>query len=181
MKLTVEDFEKLGVKEAHIKPLIGEINKWFEKFSINTTNRLVDSLANILHETARFRYSEEIGGSNSYDGGVLYKGRGIVQLTHKYNYLAFQNWLKGLGIVVDLVKTPQLISQRADLSVLSFIWFWEANNFSKLSDEGKFKEICAIWNTGKADRPIERINGWKERCEYKVKVEAWLQDMIDGL
>lgn len=181
MKLTVEDFKKLGVQEKHIKPLIEEINKWFDVFNINTTNRLVDSLANILHETALFRYSEEVGGSNSYDGGILYKGRGIVQITHRYNYLAFQEWLKKLGISVDLIKTPQLVSQRADLSVLSFCWFWEANNFSKLSDEGKFKEICAIWNTGKADRPIEKINGWKERNNYKVKVEAWLQDMINGL
>ena len=181
MNLTVEDFKKLGVKESHIKPLIGEINKWFEKFGINTTNRLVDSLANILHETALFKYSEEIGGSNSYDGGILYKGRGIVQITHKYNYLAFQNWLKGLGVNLDLVKNPKLVAERADLSVLSFCWFWEANKFSKLSDEGKFKEICAIWNTGKADRPVERINGWKERNQYKLKVEAWLQDMIDGL
>lgn len=181
MKLTVEDFKKLGVQEKHIKPLIGEINKWFDRFGINTTNRLVDSLANILHETALFRYLEEIGGSNSYNGGILYKGRGIVHLTHKYNYIAFQYWLKGLGIDVNLVLNPMYVSQRADLSVLSFCWFWETNNFSKLSDEGKFKEICAIWNTGKADRPVEKINGWKERNNYKVKVEAWLQDMINNL
>ena len=43
-----------------------------------------------------------------YDGGSAFRGRGLVQLTHRRNYQAVQNILASNGINIDLVENPDL-------------------------------------------------------------------------
>lgn len=44
----------------------------------------------------------------NYDGGSNYRGRGLVQLTHRRNYQAVQDRLAAKGINIDLVGNPDL-------------------------------------------------------------------------
>ena len=120
MKLTIEDFMLIGVKEVYIEPLLPYINLYFEKYGINTENRIKYALANIFHETNMLKALLEIGGGkDSYDGGRMYCGRGLPQLTHIRNYSAFQQWLKDEeGIVVDKVERECTLRTRTTAATL---------------------------------------------------------------
>jgi hypothetical protein len=89
-------------------------------------NRLLTETAYVLatayHETARFKYMEEIGRGEGRDYGepillirgktVTYHGRGFVQLTWLVNYLRMERKL-GLKIVdnPDAVMDPEIANQ----------------------------------------------------------------------
>lgn len=85
--------------------------------------RLVEDIAYVMatahHETARFKYTEEIGKGAGHDYGepmwlirnqrVAYYGRGYVQLTWLQNYARMSVLLSAeLGREIDLVSKPEL-------------------------------------------------------------------------
>ena len=79
-------------------------------------------LAQMSHETGQFNYKEEIGGGkDSYDGGKKYKGRGYIQLTHKYNYAFY-----GKEFGVDLVGNPDL-AKDGELAAKIAVSYWMRN------------------------------------------------------
>lgn len=61
-----------------------------------------------------------------YDGGKKYKGRGLIQLTHKYNYEEV-----GKRIGVDLVAKPELVNS-PKYAVPAAIAYMEMKGFFKL-------------------------------------------------
>jgi predicted chitinase len=74
-------------------------------------------LAQMRHESGNFKYDEEIGGGHDYyDGGKRYRGRGYIQLTHKYNYKTYGDML-GIDLVnnPELAKDPKIAAQIAVL------------------------------------------------------------------
>jgi predicted chitinase len=76
-------------------------------------------LAQMSHESGGFNYKEEIsGGKDSYDGGKRYKGRGYIQLTHRYNYAKY-----GKEFGVDLVKNPDL-AKDGELAAKIAVSYW---------------------------------------------------------
>ena len=63
--------------------------------------------------------------------GRSYYGRGVIQLSWNYNYGAFSEWLYTNGMLPDLItakdtllKRPDYVALKGDLSILSGIWFW---------------------------------------------------------
>lgn len=79
-------------------------------------------LAQMSHESGGFNYKEEIsGGKDSYDGGKRYKGRGYIQLTHRYNYAKY-----GKEFGVDLVKNPDL-AKDGELAAKIAVSYWMRN------------------------------------------------------
>lgn len=97
---------------------------------------------------ANFVYGGRMGNNTTGDG-YKYRGRGVIQLTGKDNYAAFQ---KATGIPVldnpDLLKEPRYALESA-------IWFWNKNNLNALADQNNFKAITQRINGGQngaADR-----------------------------
>lgn len=175
LKLDVKDFEYFGCKVKNVEPYIDEINICFQEINLITDKEIVACLANVLLETGCFRYMSEIAPNGNVRGGHKYKGRGLVQLTHDYNYKAFNEYLKGRGLNYDVVTNPDLVATVPKLAVMSLTWFWEVNGFSELAKQGRFRAICGIWNAGRADAIV--INGWNERLAYKHKVESWILEI----
>lgn len=115
------------------------LNKYFDKYKVNTSDRMAAFLAQIGHESAELRYVEEIASGSAYEGrkdlgniqkgdGVRYKGRGLIQVTGRSNYTAIS---KDLG--VDFVSNPKLL-QEPEYAVLCAFWYWDKHKLNELSD-----------------------------------------------
>ena len=88
MKYTNDDLLQLGVKNS--APFIEWLNLYSDKFGINTPNRIIAFLMNLLHESGDFVHVEELASGDVYDtrvnlgntpqkdgDGRKYKGRGL--------------------------------------------------------------------------------------------------------
>ena len=98
-------------------------------------------------------YANRMGNSNEASGdGWKYKGRGIIMLTGKNNYRAYQNSGYCVG---DLLSHPEWLAQYPG-ALKSAMWFWKANNLSSLADHDDGSKI-----TGDkiCEQITRRING----------------------
>jgi putative chitinase len=97
-------------------------------------------------------YANRMGnGSEATRDGWTYRGRGLIQLTGKDNYVAFG---EEIGRVDDVLATPELISE-PDLAALSAAWFWHRNGLNALADADDVEAVTRRINGG--------VNGLAER------------------
>jgi putative chitinase len=165
-----------GITDDKVTLYVPLLNKWMPYYSINTKLRQAAFLAQILHESGCFRYTEEIASGEKYDTGKLaeklgntlekdgdgemYKGRGLIMITGKNNYKALA---KGLG--VDFVKQPELLKE-PEYAVQSAAWWWTTRNLNILAERKEFKQITHIINGG--------YNGYPDRLGYYTRAMSVL-------
>ena len=163
--------DAFGTTSTIVEPYIGWLNEYCQKYEINTPLRLAAFLAQIGHESGRFRYTEEIAKGDAYEGrkdlgnvckgdGKKFKGRGLIQVTGRYNYEAIS---KDLGI--DFVGSPTLLSS-PEYAVWSACWYWDKRKLNALADEGRFRDITKAINGG--------YNGLEDREKLYVKCKRML-------
>jgi putative chitinase len=141
-----------------------------DQFKINTRLRMAAFIAQVGHESGQFRYVRELGGDqylSKYDTGPLaarlgntpeadgdgqkYRGRGLIQITGRDNYLVCSKALFGDD---RLLRTPELLEQ-AEWACKSAAWFWNSRSLNALADKGDFQGITRRINGG--------LNGLAER------------------
>ncbi|MCS4301017.1 hypothetical protein [Chryseobacterium sp. BIGb0232] len=88
---------KISENRDKIKLFTDEMNAMFKKFSIKTCRRKIHFLGQMYLETISFTYTYESRDSvpANYKGGVPFQGRGMKQITHDYNYLAYYDYVNG--------------------------------------------------------------------------------------
>lgn len=92
---------------------------------------------------ANLVYSSRMGNGSAESGeGWKYRGRGLKQLTGKYNYDKCGSYL-GL----DLVADPDLLLQPL-AACRSAGWFWKTNNLESFADAGDIKGMTKKINGG---------------------------------
>lgn len=132
------------------------LNVAMVEFEINTTDRRAAFLAQIGHESGQLRYVKELASGEAYDGrkdlgnveegdGVRYKGRGLIQITGRSNYLQCSKALFGDD---RLIQFPELLEDPVN-ACRSAAWFWKSRRLNELADGG-MKEFGII---------TRRING----------------------
>ena len=168
--ITKEQLSKIYV-EADPKKVdifLEPLNQTMEEFEINTPQRIRMFLAQLGHESGQLRYVEELASGQAYEGrvdlgnlsagdGVKYKGRGLIQITGKRNYL-----LCGLALDLPLLEQPTLLAQLPH-SCRSAGWFWQNNNLNALCDLNLFEKLTKRINGG--------LNGYADR--YKIYQRAF--------
>ena len=190
MKLTKEDFEylKLNVKYLDL------LNKYCGIYNINTPSRIKCFFANLAWESNNFytvREKIEVG-SKGYEGnlslgntqkgdGLLFIGRGLSQLTGRWNYTDFNKWLKSNGYNYDVIASPELVCTNDELVVLSAIYFWVTKKLEVYADKDDFVNVCSIWNRGKTIVKEEdklKINGLSQRIEKYNLINNWFKTLV---
>jgi len=158
-----------GKKRCEIfAPLLAQI---MPIWGINTPQRQAMFLAQVMHESGEFRYLAELGNDkylSKYDtgrlaaalgntpeadgDGQLYKGRGLIQITGRANYMTC-----GHGLQLPLLKNPKLLEEPRH-AVASACWFWFNRGLNKHADLNAITACTKAINGG--------INGLDDRIEY---------------
>lgn len=148
------------------------INKYLTEFGITTPLRLAHYLAQIAHESAELRYTQEIASGAAYEGrkdlgntqrgdGIRYKGRGLIQITGRANYQAYKRYCG-----FDVVSNPSLLELPLG-AVRSSMWFFSVYKaLNKLADKDDIEAITRKINGG--------LNGLQERKKYLARAKKAL-------
>ena len=98
--------------------------KYFTQHNVYQYERNKQAIANRVYEN-------RMGNGNEKSGdGWKYRGRGLIQITGKANYIEFAKW-EGLP---SLVTSPDQITNNLALTVQVAIWYWQSRKLAQLSD-----------------------------------------------
>lgn len=143
---------------------LAPLNAAMDEFEINTPLRQAAFIAQIAHESGSLRYVKELATGSAYENrrdlgnimagdGVRYKGRGLIQITGRYNYRK-----AGMALNIDCETCPELLEGRIN-ATRSAAWFWAVEkNLNPLADAEQFDKITRRINGG--------TNGSAERRAY---------------
>ena len=144
------------------------LNTAMNRYQIVGTQRVAAFIAQIGHESGQFRYVRELGSDqylSKYDTGSLakrlgntpeadgdgqkYRGRGLIQITGRANYITC-----GEALALDLINQPELL-EKPQHACMSAAWFWASRGLNTMADAGQFDKITQRINGGQngaADR-----------------------------
>lgn len=157
--------------KARAETFLEPLNMAMDEFSINTPARQAAFLAQIGHESGQLRYVKELASGSAYEGrkdlgntqqgdGVRFKGRGLIQITGRANYLKC-----GEALGLDLLEKPELLEQPIN-ACRSAGWFWKSRGLNELADSREFLRIT------------KRINGGTNGLEDRQALYAKAQEVF---
>lgn len=131
---------------------------------------LASFMGQMAHESGNFRYAEEIDPGHKYEGreilgntqpgdGPLFKGRGYIQLTGRWNYTHFG---KKLGL--DLANKPELAAEPNNAARIA-VEFWKSKVNRNAARSGDVRGTTYNINPG--------YKGLKDRI---AKTEKYMAD-----
>lgn len=129
------------------------LRKAMMDFEIDTPLRMAAFLAQVAHESGSLRYVKELASGEAYEGradlgndqpgdGVRFKGRGLLQITGRANYVSC-----GIALGRDLVSEPSILEE-PEWAAKSAAWFWHKRGLNALADKEDFKLITRRINGG---------------------------------
>lgn len=152
--ITIDQLHKIMPKSSHRADVyLGPLNTAMEEFHIDTFLRCAAFLAQIAHESGELWFTKEIATGKAYEGrrdlgntqdgdGQRYKGRGLIQITVRYNYRKC-----GIALNVDFEQTPELLEGRVN-ACRSAAWWWKYHGLNELADDCEFRAITRRINGG---------------------------------
>lgn len=148
-------------------------------YGILTPIQRAHFLAQVSHETANFKYKEEIASGEAYEGrkglgntqpgdGKRFKGRGYIQLTGRSNYTNYNTVTAD-----DVIQSPTEVATKYYADVAG--WFWKRNKINDLALDDTQDSVLkvSIRINGKNKNGLP--NGWEDRkkkfCAYWKKLQ----------
>lgn len=122
--------------------------------------------ANNPRKLLSFVYASRMGNDDeSSEDGYKYRGRGIIQLTGKYNYRKYTEIHNRANPsdTQDFVENPDLIISEIKYGIESGFVYWEMINATPLADSDRTADLTVAINGG--------MNGYDDRldCLNKLK------------
>lgn len=163
LPISADDLAKIYAEapRARIDKFVGDLNKYMAKYQIVSAKQVAMFLAQIGHESGQLRYTEEIASGAAYDTGRLavklgntpakdkdgqkYKGRGLIQITGRYNYRELNKAMKYPN--VDLEVNPESLAE-LPLCVESACWFWWKGGMNYMAEQDMFERVTRAINGG---------------------------------
>ena len=104
-------------------------------------------------------YGNRLGNGNVASGdGWRFIGRGLIQITGRFNY---ENVSQALFVDLRLLDKPSLLEE-PQYAVESACYFWKSNNLNALADEDDIVAVTKRINGG--------VNGLDDRKRYYDKL-----------
>jgi len=123
--------------------VLGADKKPVKENGKNVPTAVANAIAGKPELIANLVYSGRMGNGPAESGeGWAYRGRGLKQLTGKYNYEKC-----GSSLGVDLVGNPDLLLEPM-YAARSAGWFWKANSLSTFADKGDMEGMTKKINGG---------------------------------
>lgn len=178
--ITLEQLDLIAgqkVNRPNANSVLSALEVYGQRYGLLLPHRLGQFIPQLLHESGRFRYDQEIwgptpaqerydtrtdlGNTPQKDGdGKKNKGRGPIQLTGGHNIRKFHAWCVAQALSPpDFITNPDLINTDP-WEGLSAIWYWNEGNPTGISlnhyaDEGNTEMITRKINGG--------LNGYADR------------------
>jgi putative chitinase len=170
---TVEHITKVQVEAVCGRAIayddLDDLNSCLERFEITTVARIRHFMAQIAHESGGLQWFKELASGWAYEGrqdlgnihpgdGPKYKGAGALQLTGRYNYQKF----------ADYIGDPRVMEGCSYVaSVYPFTcsgFWWHNNKINALVDQGKSCRYISYRVNGR-----DPANGLQDRLNYYSK------------
>jgi predicted chitinase len=132
------------------------LNNYLRGSDMMTCVRKVHFLSQMSHECDELRTNEEYrnkdgsipSGWNNYHGGSNFHGRGLIQLTHNTNYIAYGKYVGDTTIGTN----PNQVSNNIDHTTHSACWYWRHGShwgdINLKADDNDFYAITVAVNGG---------------------------------
>lgn len=157
-----------GLTTERYKQLARDLAQAMHEHQITTRRRATMFIAQVAHESAGFRYTEEIASGQAYEGrldlgnvhpgdGKRFKGRSYIQITGRNNYRAVSQALH-----VNFEQSPHLLAQ-PKWAAKAAAWWFETHGCNELCDRNDFVGLTKRINGG--------INGLSSRQAYLFKAK----------
>lgn len=164
-----------GARAESQRRIVGELSAIFastlDSYDINTKLRIAHFMAQITHECAGFRTTEEFATGAAYEGradlgntqkadGRRYKGRGLIQLTGRANYRSI-----GKKLNLPLEEQPEFAAEPA-ISLKIACEYWKSRKINAAADRDDLIKVTRLVNGG--------LNGLEDRQKYLQKAKVAL-------
>lgn len=159
-----------AAQKSNAQSVIDALTIYGERFGLLQPHRLVQYLAQIMHESGGFAWDREIWGPTAaqkrYEGrkdlgntqkgdGSKYRGRGPIQVTGRANYREFSKWAKTFDPTApNFEAAPDKINSDP-WEGLSPIWYWSTRDLNRYADRGDIENVTRKINGG--------LNGYADR------------------
>jgi len=172
------------IKKSVAEGIIQYLPQACYDYEIDTPLRLAHFLAQCCHESDHFRTLEEYASGAAYEGrkdlgntqpgdGRRFKGRGMIQLTGRFNYKKY-----GEALGYDLINNPEL-AKDPEVSVYTACVYWYDRGINENADKDDCLTVSKKING--VNRKTGLPNHYKERLEKTNRAKQKMQEMFENL
>ena len=174
--VTANDLRKIGWKNIS-SSMVLDLNSCLRRFQINTVSRIRHFISQCSHESGGGIYTREIANGEAYNGrsdlgniypgdGPKFKGGGYIQLTGRYNYQQFANYM----------GDQQIVQQGVNYVASKYPWtsagfWWHRNGMNALCDSGASVEAITLKVNGGYNGLADR-KYWYNRCVQVITADS---------
>jgi predicted chitinase len=123
-----------------------------------------DSLTSLVERgteeyfTRMYEDNTNLGNTEPGDG-PLFKGRGFLHLTGRWNYTA-----AGKALNLKLIDDPDVVETDLTVAAQTSAWYWRFRKGNAAADSGSIKKVTVMVNGG--------VNGLERRVEFYEKAKV---------